>query len=250
VRKGRKVLVFCNTMGSCRAVEHFCVDNSIPSVCYHGDMPIPQRKEAMEAFAGANPEGGQPIMVCTDLAARGLDFPGQVEHVVNFDFPYSPVDYLHRTGRTARAGRKGKITSIYTSKERVLANRIEWALQHDEPLDRLTNDRDVLPPSQQRRPVAAVTARGPAKGSSKGYSKGSSKGSSKAGGPKPGGAKAVVAAAGKPGVKVSLKGLRGAARVEAVQKVAAAKSGGGRPGGRSGASAGRGKSSAKGSGRR
>jgi hypothetical protein len=49
----------------------------------------------MATFAG-NIEGGQPIMVCTDLAARGLDFPGQVEHVVNFDFPYSPVDYLHR----------------------------------------------------------------------------------------------------------------------------------------------------------
>jgi hypothetical protein len=59
-------------------------------------MPIPARKEAMSTFAGANPEGGQPIMVCTDLAARGLDFPGQVEHVVNFDFPYNPVDYLHR----------------------------------------------------------------------------------------------------------------------------------------------------------
>ena len=59
-------------------------------------MPIPARKEAMEAFAGSNPEGSQPIMVCTDLAARGLDLPGQVEHVVNFDFPYNPVDYLHR----------------------------------------------------------------------------------------------------------------------------------------------------------
>jgi superfamily II DNA/RNA helicase len=48
-------------------------------------------------------------MVCTDLAARGLDFPARVDHVVNFDFPKTPVDYLHRTGRTARAGSSGKV---------------------------------------------------------------------------------------------------------------------------------------------
>jgi superfamily II DNA/RNA helicase len=48
-------------------------------------------------------------MVCTDLAARGLDFPSRIDHVVNFDFPKTPVDYLHRTGRTARAGSSGKV---------------------------------------------------------------------------------------------------------------------------------------------
>jgi hypothetical protein len=48
-------------------------------------------------------------MICTDLAARGLDFPARVDHVVNFDFPKSPIDYLHRTGRTARAGKSGKV---------------------------------------------------------------------------------------------------------------------------------------------
>jgi hypothetical protein len=60
--------------------------------------------------AGAMPpgeEGGHPIMIATDLAARGLDFPGRVDHVVNFDFPFTAVDYIHRSGRTARAGHTG-----------------------------------------------------------------------------------------------------------------------------------------------
>ena len=47
-------------------------------------------------------------MVATDLAARGLDFPVCIDHVINFDFPLNPVDYLHRTGRTARAGNRGE----------------------------------------------------------------------------------------------------------------------------------------------
>lgn len=52
VAKGRKVLVFCNSMDSCRAVEHTCRERDMPTVCYHGDMPIQARKDAMVQFAG------------------------------------------------------------------------------------------------------------------------------------------------------------------------------------------------------
>eukprot|EP00879_Flechtneria_rotunda_P025367 GHRR01026952.1.p1 GENE.GHRR01026952.1~~GHRR01026952.1.p1 ORF type:complete len:415 (+),score=141.71 GHRR01026952.1:145-1389(+) len=99
VRKRHKVLVFCKSVDSCRAVEHFCQDRDLPTVCYHGDMPIAARKESMAAFAGAAAESdvnAPSIMVATDLAARGLDFPGSIDHVVNFDFPTNAIDYLHR----------------------------------------------------------------------------------------------------------------------------------------------------------
>eukprot|EP00955_Chlamydomonas_euryale_P001023 11906-Chlamydomonas_euryale.AAC.3 len=121
-----QVLVFCNTVNSCRAVEHYCTESGVATVCYHGEMPVTMRQAAMAAFSGnsssqaANGESGsddgseagfsgrRPVMVATDVAARGLDFPGQIDHVVNFDFPVNPVDYIHRSGRTARAGRSGE----------------------------------------------------------------------------------------------------------------------------------------------
>lgn len=52
VQRQRKVLVFCGSMDSCRAVEHACQDNDLPTVCYHGEMPIQARKDSMAAFAG------------------------------------------------------------------------------------------------------------------------------------------------------------------------------------------------------
>jgi superfamily II DNA/RNA helicase len=51
--------------------------------------------------------------------------PGRVDHVVNFDFPLNPIDYIHRTGRTARAGAPGRITSIVAKRDATLAGRIE-----------------------------------------------------------------------------------------------------------------------------
>ena len=61
---------------------------------------------------------------------RGLDMPGRVDHVVNFDFPMNPIDYIHRTGRTARAGSSGRITSIVAKRDATLAGRIEQVGGH------------------------------------------------------------------------------------------------------------------------
>ncbi len=73
----------------------------------HSEMPQSKRQLSLSLFKGARVK----ILVATDVAARGLDIPG-VDIVLNFDFPRAPVDYLHRVGRTARAGRSGRSISL------------------------------------------------------------------------------------------------------------------------------------------
>lgn len=98
-------------------------------------------------------DDGPRVLVCTDIASRGLDVP-QVDHVVMFDFPLNPIDYLHRAGRTARGlnsgnhvsrqsgGTKrgeGKVTALVTKRDRVLASAIEGAVQRGESLEGLSS---------------------------------------------------------------------------------------------------------------
>ncbi|XP_040971651.1 DEAD-box ATP-dependent RNA helicase 39 isoform X2 [Gossypium hirsutum] len=119
--KGNRVMVFCNTLNSSRAVDHFLGENQISTVNYHGEVPAEQRVENLNKFK--SDDGDCPTLVCTDLAARGLDL--DVNHVIMFDFPLNSIDYLHRTGRTARMGAK---------------ERIEEAIRKNESLESLTVD--------------------------------------------------------------------------------------------------------------
>ncbi|KAL6209371.1 hypothetical protein ACLB2K_020313 [Fragaria x ananassa] len=140
--KGNRVMVFCNTLNSSRAVDHFLNENQISTVNYHGEVPAEQRVENLKKFK--SDDGDCPTLVCTDLAARGLDL--DVDHVIMFDFPLNSIDYLHRTGRTARMGAKGKVTSLVTKKNLMLATRIEEAIKKNESLESLSVDsvkRDV-----------------------------------------------------------------------------------------------------------
>ncbi|KAG1335469.1 DEAD-box ATP-dependent RNA helicase 39 [Cocos nucifera] len=131
--KGNRVMVFCNTLNSSRAVDHFLTENQIFTVNYHGEVPAEERVENLKRFKSE--EGDCPTLVCTDLAARGLDL--DVDHVIMFDFPLNSIDYLHRTGRTARMGAKGKVTSLVAKKDLPLATSIEEAIKKNESLESL-----------------------------------------------------------------------------------------------------------------
>lgn len=151
--KRKRLMVFCNTLDSCRATEHHLSEAGLPTLSYHGDVPLDGRKRSIATFTDSREDGERhPILVCTDLAARGLDLTGRVDCVVNFDFPLNAVDYLHRTGRTARAGASGMIASLVARRDQVLASRIEDALQRNLPLDGLTGDKHELPPHMRPKP--------------------------------------------------------------------------------------------------
>jgi len=140
-------LVFCNTVSSCRAAEHALAESGVSSLCYHGDLQSSEREANLEEFRNAGEgDGSSSVLVCTDIASRGLDVP-QVDHIVMFDFPLNPIDYLHRAGRTARGLSKsgnssrgqGKVTALVTKRDRVLASAIEGAVQRGESLEGLSS---------------------------------------------------------------------------------------------------------------
>ena len=108
---GRKVLVFVETKKGCDQLTRSLRMEHFPARAIHGDKTQADRDEALAQFK----EGRYPILVATDVAARGLDVK-DVAIVVNFDMPNSVEDYVHRIGRTGRAGATGISLSFMTDK--------------------------------------------------------------------------------------------------------------------------------------
>lgn len=95
----------------------------------HGDRSLSQRRAALEGFR----RGSFRVLVATDIAARGIDI-ANIGHVINFDLPNSPEDYVHRIGRTARMKTTGRATSFVTGEDRRQLRDIERLLGHAVPL--------------------------------------------------------------------------------------------------------------------
>ena len=112
VRQGawRRVLVFVATRYSAGHVAHKLASRGVQAAAFHGDMSQSQRTRVLQDLR----EGVLNVLVTTDLAARGIDVPG-LDVVVNYDLPRSPDDYVHRIGRTARAGAKGVAVSFVSA---------------------------------------------------------------------------------------------------------------------------------------
>jgi len=142
-----RVLVFCNTIGSARSTGHFLGEQGGYSVAsLHGGIPPKLRQSEYELFLS----GKCNVLVCTDAAARGLDFPNAQISVVLFDFPLNSVEYLHRAGRAARAGRDGKVISLVGRRDVVLATSIERATTEGRDMSNLSASKASYVPSKQR----------------------------------------------------------------------------------------------------
>lgn len=102
----------------------------------HGDLRHNKRESVIKAFRNSK----YRILVATDIAARGLDIP-HIEHVINFDLPQCPEDYIHRIGRTARAGAEGEALCFVTPSDKIKWGAINRLLNPDDPKYQLSSNR-------------------------------------------------------------------------------------------------------------
>jgi superfamily II DNA/RNA helicase len=105
----KNAIIFCNRKREVAVLYKSLQKHGFSVGALHGDMDQPARMAALDQFR----KGELPLLVASDVAARGLDIP-EVSHVFNFDVPHHPDDYVHRIGRTGRAGRSGTAISIVT----------------------------------------------------------------------------------------------------------------------------------------
>ena len=115
-----RVLIFTRTKHGADRVVKLLAGNGIPANAIHGNKSQPQRERALAEFKS----GKAKILVATDIAARGIDVSG-VSHVVNFELPNVPEQYVHRIGRTARAGAAGVAIAYCAEDERPYLKGIE-----------------------------------------------------------------------------------------------------------------------------
>jgi ATP-dependent RNA helicase RhlB len=134
-----RVLVFTNTRHSVDEISRTLTANSISNAALSGDVPQRKRESLLEGFKS----GKYKVLVATDVAARGLHIPS-VSHVFNYDLPQDADDYVHRIGRTARAGQSGEAISFICEKYAYSIMEIETYIGHT--IDKREIDPGLLVP--------------------------------------------------------------------------------------------------------
>ena len=146
----RRTIVFTRTKRGADKVTRRLETAAIPALAIHGNKSQGQRQRALDAFKA----GQIRVLVATDIAARGIDIDA-VTHVINYELPEVPEAYVHRIGRTARAGAEGAAVSLVDGSEAHLLRAIEKATrQHVPATDRrgtITPTKDTSPPMPERR---------------------------------------------------------------------------------------------------
>ena len=124
----KQVLVFVRTKHGADRLEKQLIEDGIRTAALHGDKTQGARNKALEYFKN----GKVSVLVATDIAARGLDID-DLPHVINFDLPQVPEDYIHRIGRTGRAGASGEALSLVCPEEAWALSEIEKLLKRQIP---------------------------------------------------------------------------------------------------------------------
>ncbi|WP_026186050.1 DEAD/DEAH box helicase [Thioalkalivibrio thiocyanodenitrificans] len=173
----QQVLVFTRTKHGANKLAEKLSKDGIPAAAIHGNKTQAARTKALHQFKS----GRIPVLVATDIAARGLDID-QLPQVVNFELPHVPEDYVHRIGRTGRAGTSGAALSLVDGEELRLLSGIERLIRR--PIERIQTEGFAAPSRpandspRNPRPSGARPGNGARKGPPRG---GPSKG------PRPGG---------------------------------------------------------------
>ncbi|GAA3699291.1 DEAD/DEAH box helicase [Oceanisphaera sediminis] len=143
----RQVLVFTRTKHGANRLAMQLDKDGLPAMAIHGDKSQGARTRALSQFK----EGKLRVLVATDIAARGIDI-SELPHVVNYELPHVAEDYVHRIGRTGRAGSQGEAMSLICFEEKPLLKAIERLTKQTVELE-IMPGYEPLPDSQQPPPA-------------------------------------------------------------------------------------------------
>lgn len=132
------VLVFTRTKRNANQVVEYLQQEKIPSRAIHGNKSQNAREMAISQFK----DGAVKVLIATDIASRGIDIEG-VTHVINFDVPMDPESYVHRIGRTARAGRDGIAISFCDDSEKEVLRKIQRLIKMEIPSETFVGTKEV-----------------------------------------------------------------------------------------------------------
>ncbi|MEN8170490.1 MAG: ATP-dependent RNA helicase RhlB [Pseudomonadota bacterium] len=138
--KPQRSIVFVNTKRVADRVWGYLESNGYPTAVLSGDVPQKKRQHLLQKFS----QGELPVLVATDVAARGLHIP-DVSHVFNYDLPQDAEDYVHRIGRTARAGASGNAISFACEEYAFSLSEIEEYIGHKIPMESISNELLLKP---------------------------------------------------------------------------------------------------------
>ena len=160
-----QVLVFTRTKHGANKLCKKMIGNGITAMAIHGNKSQTARTKALAGFK----KGEVRVLVATDIAARGLDIP-LLPHVINFELPNVPEDYVHRIGRTGRAGASGEAISLVSQEEKEYLKDIEKLLSFRIPSEIVVGfEPDTNPITEKKNPSKSRHQNFKSKGGNRNY---------------------------------------------------------------------------------